>query len=185
MSIEGCGTNDRTRIVMNEDALMEYEINRDASKFFSETAEGAEIYIDGSIKYDICERPVGNGKAMLGVRAGTEGVYTISLSGRNIEGWIVELEDILTGEKVNLNECNYTFDTKKEVIEGRFEITFRASSNTYVELSSISKATPKVRIMTIDGMTIFEGSIDEFKSNAIPGVYVVLEGEKSYKIVIR
>ncbi len=184
-NIEGCGTDDRTRIVMNDNALMEYEIDRDASKFFSETAEGAEIYVDGNVKYGICERPFADGVATLGTRIGTRGEYTISLSGRNIDGWSVLLTDTFTGSTINLNESSYTFDAESGSMDGRFIVTFKAPGQTSIDNVDMTSENNLVRIMNISGVTVFNGDLESFKATAPTGVYVVVDEEKAYKMVIK
>lgn len=185
-NIKGCGNDDRARIVMNEKASMEYEINRDASKFFAETAEGVEIYVDGDIKYDICERPFDNGTAILGVRIATEGEYTISLSGRNIEGWSVILTDTETGISTDLCSNTYKFDASAGSVNGRFIVTFKDPIQTSInDVNVSSKGDSNVRIVNAAGATVFEGKLNEFKTSAPAGVYVVVDADKAYKIVVK
>lgn len=184
-NIEGCGTDDRARIVINENASMEYEIERDASKFFAESAEGAEIYVDGNVRYDICERPLADGTAALGTRIGTNGEYTISLSGRNIAEWEVTLIDTLTGIITDLTKESYTFDAETGSTEGRFIITFKAPGQTSVEEMNMSDGTNIVRIVNTAGMTVFNGDLEEFKTTAPAGIYIVVSAEKTYKMVVK
>lgn len=184
-NIEGCGTEDRARIVLNEEALMDYEINRDASKFFSMSAEGAEIYVDGDIKYDICERPIAEGIATLGTRIGTEGEYTISLSGRNMGEWIVMLTDTQTGVTTNLSEDVYNFDAEAETSEGRFIVTFKAPGQSAIDDVNTDIENSFVRIVNTAGVTVFTGELEDFKTTAPAGIYIVVSAEKSYKIVVK
>lgn len=184
-NIEGCGTDDRARIVLNEEALMDYEINRDASKFFSESAEGAEIYVDGNIKYDICERPLAEGVATLGTRIGTKGEYTISLTGRNMGEWIVMLTDTQTGVTTNLTEDAYTFDAETGTTEGRFIVTFKAPGQSAIEDVNTDIENGIVRIVNTTGLTVFNGELEDFKATAPAGIYIVVSAEKSYKIVVK
>lgn len=184
-NIGGCGTEDRARIVLNEDALMDYEINRDASKFFSMSAEGAEIYVDGNIKYDICERPLAEGVATLGTRIGTKGEYTISLTGRNMGEWIVMLTDTQTGITTNLTEDAYTFDAETGTAEGRFIVTFKAPGQSAIEDVNLSNGDNVVRIVNTAGVTVFNGELDDFKATAPTGIYIVVGVEQNYKIVVK
>lgn len=183
-NIQGCGTDDRARIVINDDALMDYELNRDASKFFSETLEGAEIYVVDNVKYDICERPLADGIANLGVNIGTEGTYTISLSGRNIDEWNVILTDKVTGVTVDLDNEPYLFEAKPETIEGRFSLRFKAPVPSVIEKVEIPDDAV-VRVFNMSGVNVFEGKMNDFKVSASSGIYIATYGEKSYKIVVR
>lgn len=184
-NIEGCGSDDRTRIVMNEDASMEYEINYDASKFFAENSEGAEIYVNGNVKYDICERPFADGTAVIGARIAKDGEYTISLTGRSIDGWKVILKDVETGATVDLTENEYQFEAKAGTSQSRFVITFKAPGLTSIDNTVSLENNSNVRIINTAGIVVFEGCIDDFKANANAGVYIVINSEKAYKIVIK
>ena len=184
-NIAGCGNDDRARIVMNEDASMEYEISCDASKFFAEASAGAEIYVDGAVKYDICERPLADGTAALGIRIAKDGEYTISLSGRSMDGWTVILKDTETGAIVDLTENAYTFKAEAGTYQNRFELTFKTFGTTAIDNTIVTKDDTNVRIINTSGVTVYEGNIEEFKANAGAGVYVVVDSEKTYKIVIK
>ncbi|MBE6302564.1 MAG: leucine-rich repeat domain-containing protein [Bacteroidales bacterium] len=184
-NIAGCGSDDRTRIVINEDASMEYEISCDASKFFAEASAGAEIYVDGAVKYDICERPLADGTAALGIRIAKDGEYTISLSGRSMDGWTVILKDTETGAIVDLTENAYTFKAEAGTYQNRFELTFKTFGTTAIDNTIVTKDDTNVRIINTSGVTVYEGNIEEFKANAGAGVYVVVDSEKTYKIVIK
>lgn len=184
-NIEGCGNNDRTRIVMNEDASMAYEINRDASKFFAESAQGVEIFVDGDVKYDICERPFASGVATLGTRIASDGVYSISLNGRNMEGWAVVLTDTKTGASVNLMESAYEFDAEAGTDASRFLITFKAPGQSSIDEVFTSANNGIVRIVNVSGINVYEGTLDNFTKSAPTGVYIVVTDDKTFKIVVK
>lgn len=183
-NIAGCGSDDRARIVMNEKAAIEYEINCDASKFFAEEPNSVEFFVNGDVRYDICERPFADGKAVLGARFAKDGDYTISLSGRSIAGWNVILKDTETGVVVDLTENSYQFTAKAGFNHSRFTLTFKAPESTSIENIISAEDEAEVSIINTAGVTVFEGNLDSFKANAKSGVYIVVSSEKSYKIVI-
>lgn len=184
-NIEGCNNSDRARIVMNEEASMDYEINRDASKFFAEVSQGVEIYVDGDVKYDICERPFASGIATLGTRIATAGVYTISLNGRNMEGWSVILTDTKTGTITDLTKSAYQFNAEAGTESGRFLITFKAPGQAAVDEISSKNNDGAVRIVNVSGSTIYEGNLDDFMNSAPAGVYIVVRDGKTFKVMIK
>lgn len=184
-NVEGCGSDDRARIVMNEAASADYEINRDASKFFAETAQGVEVYVDEAIKYDICERPLGEGRAALGLRVATDGTYTLSLSGRATEGWTVMLTDNATGATANLSREAYTFDARAGEPAGRFTVSFTAPEPSAIEAIEAENGAADVCVVNTLGVVVFNGLLADFKASAEPGVYVVVEADKAYKIVVK
>lgn len=184
-TVNGCESNDRARIVLNEDASMDYEIACDASKFFAETSAGAEIYVDGAVQYSICERPLDNGEALLGMRIARNGEYTISLTGRDMEGWSVMLTDNLTGVTVNLSETAYTFNGEAGTYEGRFTVRFNAPGESGINCLPATECEGNVKVVNVAGMEIFSGNIEDFKATAQPGVYVVISKEAATKIVVK
>ena len=186
-TLEGCGSENRTRIVMNEKATMDYDSGRDAAKFFASTPMGAEIYVDGGVKYDICERPFADGTAQLGIRTAEAGRYTITLSGRYAEGWTVVLTDKLTGSTVNLNEGAYQFEAAEGTTAGRFMISFKSATNNIdtIDADADIDANAEVSVVNAAGITVFNGRYAEFKAKAAAGIYVVVCGDKTYKTVIK
>ena len=96
---------DKTRLVLNDDATMDYEIGRDASKFFADGTGVPQIYSIGSdgTQYAINERPANNSTLKLGVIFAHDGEYTISAI-RNDIGQVI-LTDNETGIKTNLQQA--------------------------------------------------------------------------------
>lgn len=95
---------DRTRIVINEAASAQYELDKDASKFFTDDADMPQLYTEGyGVNYAINERPLGDGIVTLCTTAGNGGLCTISLA-KDVEGYEVTLEDPATGTTVALND---------------------------------------------------------------------------------
>lgn len=176
-NVEGQGSSDRARIVLNEEAKDGYD-QFDAAKFFAEKSEGVEVFVNADTRYDICERPEGNGTAILGIRAAKAGEYTISLSGRGYENTSVKLTDLKTGAVVDLKAGSYTFDAEEGEVEERFMLTF---VNDLSGIESINgEVDADVKIYSVSGILVFEGRLSDF--NAPKGVYIVTENGKAYKI---
>lgn len=106
-------STDRTRLVVNEAATMDYEISRDANKFFSLDPTAPQLYsVNGDIEYAINERPMNDGKFQIMARIATDGIYTIAL-GNAVEGYDVILEDNTTGKRTVLGKDNYVFNVEQ------------------------------------------------------------------------
>lgn len=99
-----CGDNvDCTRIVINEAASAQYELDKDASKFFADDADMPHLYTEADgVSYAINERPLGDGTVTLCTTAGNGGLCTISLA-KDVPDYDVTLEDPATGTTVALN----------------------------------------------------------------------------------
>lgn len=122
--LTGEETSDRTRIVFNDKAEMGYEVSRDAALFAAMSSEASQIWTaNGSVRYAINERPLGDGIVELGVTCGKTGTYTIAL-GANSGVESVMLQDRLTGKTVAIStEQGYTFQSSAGSIAGRFFIS--------------------------------------------------------------
>ena len=115
---------DRTRIVIDATAKMDYEAGRDASKFMSPEASAAQLFTTvGGLRYAINNRPLSDGIVELGLSIGTTGSYTIALSTK-VEGEVY-LIDRETGSEIRLDGTEgYTFQATKGTVEGRFAVRF-------------------------------------------------------------
>ena len=107
---------------------------------------GAEIYVDGDVKYDICERPLAEGTAKLAMRVATAGEYTITLSGKYAEGWTVMLTDTQTGATVDLGKDAYRFEAAAGTTAGRFVLSFKAPLPLRLSTLSTQRLTPTPRL---------------------------------------
>jgi hypothetical protein len=101
------GSNeDRTRIVINEQASQQYELDKDATKFFSTESPMPLIYTSANgVSYAINERPLGDGTVSLCVTNTNGSSCTISLA-EDLPDWEVTLEDPERDQTVELKDGN-------------------------------------------------------------------------------
>ena len=195
---------DDTRLVINEDASIGYEIEKDASKFMSIDADVPQIFtIDAeSNNYAINERPQKDGNISVGYLASKEGFYTISAV--KAEGEII-LFDKEQNKYIDLSLQDYTFYTKSTegINATRFILMVKANTGevTGIEDTATSQtrieggngcvnitigAEADVTINTLNGITIFNGKVAT-GNNAITlpsGVYIIKVGNTSSKVVV-
>lgn len=117
---------DETRVVINSEASIDYEIERDASKFMSfETAVPQIFTFDHQGNcFAINERPLAEGTVKLAYYAGQSGFYTISVTRADGD---IYLYDVLLDKTVNLLEQDYIFHS--EVTDGTNNTRFTLSLN--------------------------------------------------------
>lgn len=119
---------DETRIVVNDEASLEYEIECDASKFMSfETAVPQVLTVNASGNgYAINERPLADGTVKLAYYAGRSGFYTISAIRADGEAY---LYDAMLNKTVDLQQQDYTFhsDATDGINETRFVLTLKVN----------------------------------------------------------
>lgn len=177
--------SDRARIVMNPEATMDYEIGRDASKFFADDSDGAQIYVAADVNYSISERPLDNGAATLGLRASKEDVFTLSLSGRYSSDWHVIITDNVTDANVDLTEGDYQFTATKGDFNKRFSVKFQNDSTTDIaSLISYFGKDSLVTVTTVGGTTVYEGRISDMNVPTA-GLYIISNGKESRKTILK
>ena len=154
---------DRTRVVINEAATMQYDLSRDAAKFTGTEPAVSQIFtINGATRYAINERPLNNGQALLGLHFGTDGTYTIGLS--NQPDGQVTLEDRLTGTKQQLNAITgYSFTAKAGYSTDRFVLHFDAVA-TGINAATTNEADRNDDTYTLDGRKV--------NNPTAPGLYI-------------
>lgn len=190
--------SDRTRLVLNETASCDYEIERDASKFMSSNETVPQIYIvDNGVKYAINERPLGAGEYTLGIHIGKDGHYNIALNSKDSE-YEVLLIDNKTNKITNLNSESYSFESESQTSNNRFTVKIRAKGNqSSIEDIETGAAgfhvngnrlyidqDANINLYSVDGRLVYSGIVDgsvELSS----GIYILSINGTTHKIAIK
>lgn len=146
LRLVGESYTDRSRIVINPNAELSYELTCDAGKWMSSNPKVPQLYSlgeDGQ-RYAINERPAGSGQIPLGFYVGEAGTYTLKIMSDETTPEVY-LVDKYKNEQVLLNQKAYTFYAETGTINDRFEIRLSESAITGNELA---KADAPVRIYT-------------------------------------
>ncbi len=124
---------DKTRVVMNEAANFDYDMNFDASKFMSADSEAPQIYTIGEdgTSYAINERPQGEGEVQLGFYTQKSGAFTISMS--RCDAKKVYLIDSFEGLTIDLSAQDYGFSASEGKQEARFRLVIETEEATGIE----------------------------------------------------
>lgn len=134
--------SDQARVVINDEASMGYEIERDAAKFMSFEAGVPQLFTADSEgnSYAINERPMGNGQVSLAYYAGQEGFYTIRALRADSE---VQLYDAELNKTIDLTQEGYTFhnETTNGVNSSRFTLTFKVKGGESTGISDNNRET--------------------------------------------
>lgn len=200
--LEGTDYKDKCRVVFNEAASMDYELNCDATKFMSEDGTIPQLYSSDNMgrQYAINERPKGNGCVNLGVVMPKAGQYTISTD-KNNQGQALYLYDTKENVLAELGTADYTFHSDATVSNGRFVLTrdknatgIKADmgSSLQIEVANgdivVSGASGQtIEVYTLDGKCVCD--IEVARQQEIvavgQGAYIVKVGEKSFKTIIK
>lgn len=183
--------SDKTRVVMNDNATLEYDYGSDAGKFFAEE-EVVQLYTVGTdgTCYAINERPTDDCTVQLAYVAPTAGDYTLSMP-RNQAGQVV-LKDLLLDTETPLTQSGYTFTTDAGTCADRFQLLFTSIGAMGIEGVQVMpevnvtdgglQAKGTVQVYTSDGRLAAEGE------GFLPlqrGFYVVRAQGESKKVVIK
>mgnify|MGYP005751486237 FL=1 len=167
LTLSGENTSDRTRIVLNDEASMTYEMNKDAAKFASTVPTVAQIYSwNGESRYAINERPTGSGIVNLGVHCGTKGTYTIALANA-VDGQVI-LEDKLMNISTEITaDKGYSFEAEAGDDDSRFVLHITRGIGGGDDTTGINGITTE----TGEKQEVY--SLDGIKMNAAKkGVYI-------------
>ena len=167
LTLSGENTSDRTRVVLNDEASMTYEMNKDAAKFASTVPTVAQIYSwNGESRYAINERPTGSGIVNLGVHCGTMGTYTIALANA-VDGQVI-LEDKLMNISTEITaDKGYSFEAEAGDDDSRFVLHITRGIGGGDDTTGINGITTE----TGEKQEVY--SLDGIKMNAAKkGVYI-------------
>lgn len=156
LTLSGENTSDRTRVVLNDEASMTYEMNKDAAKFASTVPAVAQIYSwNGESRYAINERPTGSGIVNLGVHCGTKGTYTIALANA-VDGQVI-LEDKLMNISTEITaDKGYSFEAEAGDDDSRFVLHITRGIGGGDDTTGINgittEAGEKQEVYSLDGI---------------------------------
>lgn len=195
---------DETRIVINEAALLDYELNLDASKFMSLNEAAPQILsldADGNA-YAINERPAADGSVSLGYFVAESGYYTISAV--RVDGDIY-LHDNKTDKTINLSSQDYYFysEQTEEIDSSRFTLNLKAGTPDTTGVAAIcgqditvtgeegcikisSGKKSSLQVFTADGHSVCEKNINDGISyiNVPKGIYIVKVNNSTFKTIV-
>ena len=124
---------DKTRVVLNEEAKLDYDMGCDASKFMSVDSETPQIYTIGAdgTAYAINERPLNEGEMQLGFYTQHSGAFTISMT--RCDAQKVYLIDEFEGLTVDLSAQDYGFTAAEGKQEARFRLVVESDEATGIK----------------------------------------------------
>ena len=194
---------DMTRVVVNENAGLEYEMECDAAKFMSTEEYMPQVFtVDGDGNFlAINERPLGNCIVPLGLYIpDRQKRYTLSASKAGKDLFLL---DNASGMIVaNLAEEAYEIHAEAEgYMLDRYALQFDAGNFTRInEVADAVSVTgdangilvsgcnnARIAVYTVDGKPVesVDGVSGEFRANVQHGVYVVDVDGTKFKVVVR
>jgi hypothetical protein len=174
---------DRTRIVFNADASVDYEMGVDANKFIS-TSAPVQLYSlgQGDEQYSINERPSTAAGEMiqLGYYVAQAGTYTLSATRMDTT---ITIYDYQENRYVDLSQGDYIFSTEAGFNNTRFAMAATKAPEHFTNIENIDmEELSCVSVYTITGQTIAE-NVDLTTLQLPEGMYMVQTNRATYKII--
>lgn len=175
---------DRTRVVFNNQASVDYEMGVDASKMISTTAP-VQLYTIGKSneQYSINERPatIDGEMIQLGYYAAYAGEFTLSASRMDTT---IMIYDNVEKQYVDLSLGEYTFNTEAGFNNSRFAMCATEKQDTPSSIQDVNMENlTSVSVYTTTGQTIAENV--DFSTLHLPaGVYMIKSNNTIFKIVL-
>jgi hypothetical protein len=193
---------DKTRIVFNPEASVRYEIERDASKFFSSEPTVPQLYSidEHGTSYAINERPGADGRVKLGFYAGKSGSYKLSLGENSTDALtVITLEDTYQSTSTDLLLSDYSFTAESGTWNDRFILKIKdiSTHTTFTNKSFHLSTAPGIirihceagvgfKVYTLNGILLHsiqsKGNIEELQVSA--GVYIIKTDNETRKTVV-
>jgi len=186
---------DRTRLVLNEKASRQYELECDAAKFISNDAKAQLYMVENGVQMAINERPEA-GDIRLGYMAKERGTLRIEAPRMDLPMKLVDTKKNLT---FDLSLGSYEFETEAGTFNQRFVLRLTEEATAIKDLTaktgvaiglqdgglSIGGAEGKsVAIYSTNGVEVAQQSGNGFV--ALPsGIYIVKVANKSAKVYVK
>lgn len=153
VKISDSENEDQTRVVLNDNASMGYEMQCDASKMMSMEASVPQIYSLGSddTQYAINERPLDDGIVPLGFYVAKKGDYMITLDECDVNN--VTIIDYETGIEQSLAD-GYAFSSAAGFDNSRFALHFVSSNATGIKSNSNEDANSTSPCYNLNGQRV-------------------------------
>ena len=186
---------DETRVVINEQAMLGYDLGYDAAKFMTTENNVPQIfsYDAAQTMCAINERPMANGTVDLGIKIPTAGTYQIVATRMDTALYLLDRQENITH---NLQNGNYYFEASAGMNTTRFALV-RTPQHAPTDLENVEQTTiqatdkgllvtgnANIQVYTVAGLLITEGELSGLVPLA-PGVYMVVNNGITSKYVIK
>ena len=185
ITISDSAYTDRTRVVFNEEASVEYDLGVDANKTIVTTAP-VQLYTIGKSneQYSINERPATtNGEVInLGYYAAHAGTFTLSVSRMDTT---FMLYDNVEDQYVDLSQGDYTFDSEAGFNDTRFVMYAVETEELPTNVENLNmQDINKVTVYSVTGQTLAK-DVDLQAMQLPAGVYMIKTTNGTHKVILK
>lgn len=193
------GSNiERSRVVINEQASLEYESDKDAPKFMEAKPQTAQLFsVHSGVQYAINERPMGDGQIVFSIFAPIDGEYRFSVDGDTSDMVVLDTE---TGAVWNLIDGDYVFTVTEGQHNARLIVSLTGDATAISQVNAYDDGEIKVsggqlsfsfmsnkhiKVFSLDGRVLFNDVTSRADVKVSHGVYLVDIDGKTTKIMVK
>ena len=189
---------DRSRVVINEQASIGYETDKDAPKFMEAKPNMPQLFsIESGVQYAINERPIGDGQIMFSFYAPADGEYHFSVDGDVTNMIVLDTE---TGTSWAMADGDFVFTTTEGMHNARLVVSLTgkptaiAQINTYDDgeikvadgqISFLFMQNKHIKVFCVDGRMLYNDVASQTSIKVARGIYVVDLDGKTTKIMVK
>ena len=189
---------DHSRVVINEQASLSYETEKDAPKFMEPRPQMPQLFsVESGVQYAINERPMGDGLIVFSVYVPADGEYRFSLEG-DAENIIVL--DAETGALWSLADGDYVFTATKGMHNARFMVSLKGEATAIAQIKAYDDGEIKVaggqlsfnfmrdkhiKVFSLDGRVLYNDAASHAEVKVSHGVYLIDIDGKTMKIMVK
>ena len=213
--LQSATLHDRTRVVINEQASIDYEQDKDAPKFMEARPQTPQLMsVEGGVQYAINERPLGDGLIVFSVYAPADGEYRFSLVGNASERYsdpsvvgnaserysALTVLDTETGIVWPLSDGDYVFTATEGMHNARLIVSLTGEATAIAQVNAYSDGEVRVtdgqlafsflrekhvKVFGLDGRILFDDASSHASIKLLHGVYLVDIDGKTTKIMVK
>ena len=189
---------DRSRVVVNEQASTGYETDKDAPKFMEQRPQMPQLFsVESGVQYAINERPQGDGLITFSLFAPTDGEYRFSVEGDARELTLLDTE---TGAVWALADGDYVFTATEGQHNARLIISLTGETTAIAQVNAYDDGEVKVvdgqlsfrfmrdkhiKVFGLDGRILLNEKLSQTSLRVAHGVYVLDIDGKITKIMVK
>jgi len=189
---------DRSRVVINEQASMNYETGKDAPKFMEPRPQKPQLFsVESGVQYAINERPMNDGQVVFSIFAPTDGEYRLSVDGDASNMVVVDAEN---GNIWALADGDYVFTATEGMHQARLIVSLTGEVTAIAQVSAYDDGEVKVndgqlsmnfmrekhiKVFSLDGRMIFNDTTSHANVKIWRGVYLIDIDGKTTKIMVK
>ena len=201
---DACAPIELSRLVINEQAAMGYEQDKDAPKFMEVRPQTAQLWsVESGVQYAINERPMGDGLITFSVYAPADGDYRFALVSTLGSVPYYEAATVLdteTGDVWPLSDGGYIFTAHEGMNAARLVVSLKGMTTAISQVTATDDGeiqvadntlslhflkTKDIKVFGLDGRQLYSNHTSNAEITLRSGIYVLDINGRTTKIMVK